>query len=252
MIKEIIKNKRLTCWIILSIVLMIYFLGYYGSISILTKVMMGLAASATVLAILTYSIKTHVSMLLLFVNQLFNLAISMLIKSEKNTDSLGNSLLKLNYITPEFFITLVGVLSAVYMSVRAVHKSGLYLNLENIIKIDLYPYRVSAMTNVLIVSIIGSIIMILAGSIEGIIQSNSILPTAVVVLPSIILLTSVIPVEITSYIRIVYYLLWIYVIYMMVNINGYGVANLTEPVIYLVAVVVDFRCSDKRKGSNEI
>ena len=237
-----ITNKlALMFWGVMSLVLFGYFIIYYSSVEIFTRILFGLASSSMILALIEYRVQSHISIFLLFINQLILLGISILTQSE--VYSAGNSLTELQYITPELLISTIGVFSGTYMCIRKLKKQHKRLNLENILKLKLTPFKISGIANFVIIGMIISVIMIMAIPMRVLMTQDTILPTAMMLLPSLILLISIVPIEITPYIRFVYYILWISVIQMMIAVDGYGIANMLEPFIYIVSIVIGNRYS---------
>lgn len=225
-------QKICLLWLIVASICMICMsFAYYGGNSIAAKGLMSLSSISMILSLLIYNRKVHLSLELIFLSEGFGLLASLVSASKETTSSIG-------IIPIEFWLGFICALSGIYLIVKEVVQKKDKITFRSIFKTEIKPFKTNNLARLIILIAIVNIIFIMTNNYKTYEPYITWLSMTYTLMPSIIILISIFPTDMVQYIRIAYYVIWMYIIEMGVTVNKISQVNLIEPIIYIITVLI--------------
>lgn len=213
-------------WVVATIVLGGLFFAFYGdNTDWVSKGLLTLGGSSLVLGIILFETKVHLSLPLIFISELCHFGASLYIQNEEIN------------INTDLLLAAIGVFSGIYFIVKALRKADEDINIPNIIKKKIEPFNVPLIVKLILLACMVSAVFTLANIYRATLESVTWVSVLYVLMPTFIILLSVIPLKETVYLRIVFYFMWIILIQMASEIGTASMISMTEPIVYLISVI---------------
>ncbi len=222
-------DKIRKAWIILSTVLLSFLcFAFYGeNDQIAYKFFVWIADISMVCGLLTYESRAHVAAQFFAIYELLQV-IALITLKEKVT------------IGIEFYLSIIAVLSTLYLVIRAVIKNN-KLSIKEIYKVKFHPYNTTIMIRAILIMLIVTVIFSLTNNMMESQENITWLSMSYMMLPTIIYLFTIIPMVDAIILRIVYYVFWIYILEMGIEVGVISQVTLIEPILYLISLGIGSR-----------
>lgn len=236
--------SRLTeIWIcIAAIFLAAFSFAFLGEQNLGAKTLICLGCILTVAGITVYETKVYIGMAFI--------GLSEIVQGLANT-ILGrqNGVIGITVESVLGFIILFSSVIIATIKLRKERKSNKIdkINLNTVLNTEATPYKTSWFINLLLVGMIAVIVASMSTTYLDINKAVSPISMLYVMLPTFILLVTIVPTSIAIYIRLLYYTLWIWMLGMGISVGMVSEVNLIEPIVYMVSVIIGRICYVKPK-----
>lgn len=212
--------------VVASIVLLIanQFWGVEGDW--LGKVTLTLGGTCLVAALLLYEHKVQLSLPLIALGEILSYVAATMNKEIEGT------------LTVECIISIVGIFSALYIWIRKCKKEKIAITVANYVKAEIKPYKIGKTTAIILVClmVISATTII---STNGSTEFNITLFNALfIIMPTFIMMITVFPVRIAMEFRLIYYVMWVYIIAIANSIMFVSIESVLEPLVMLITVII--------------
>lgn len=224
-----LNTKINIIWMIISAICLAAFsFAYLGEQNILVKLLLWIGYTLVVPGILLFETKTYLGMLCFGLSEVI----------QGIANSLVNTQNGVNGITVEGVLGYIMLASAVCLIAFKMRKEKKKPNIKAVIELESKPFKTSLFVNLILVAMITIIVATMSTSYLDLNKGVSPLSMLYVMLPTFILLVTIIPTSISMYLRLIYYVLWIWVLGMAISTHIASEVNLIEPIIYLVSILL--------------
>lgn len=214
-------------WAIATLILAGLFFAFYGNeTAFISKLLLTLGGSSLVLGIILFETKVHISLPLIFISELCHFGVSLSISPNEVV------------VNSDLILSTIGIFSGAYFVIKALKKSKKAITFKNIITEKIEPYNVPLMVKFILLACMVSAVFTLANVYRATYEGVTWVSILYVLMPTFIILLSVVPLKETVYLRIVYYFMWMILIQMASEVGIASTINMTEAIIYLVSVIV--------------
>lgn len=223
------RNNIIYIWaIIATISLFALSIAYMGDTNnLLFKCMLGISSTLTMFGLIKFETKAHIGMILFGISEIISYLSNYLVATVKN-----------NQITVELVLGIILICSAILICVIKIKKDKQKINLKSILKMEIKPYNTNITMSLIIIAMMVTVVFTMTTSYKETNTQVSPFSMAFVLMPTFIMLLTVIPTTISIYTRIIYYMMWVGLLGMANQVNIASPVSLVEPIIYLISVVI--------------
>ena len=213
-------------WIIGTLLLACFYFPFFGAeADYIYKMLLTFSGSAAILALVTFETKIQVALPLLFISEL---------------SAIGAGLKETNVINlnTEFLLSIIGIFTSIYITVSILKKKNTKITLENYIKETIRPYNIPNTAKLILLIMIVTTIFSMANTLRMVQPDATLVSIIYILMPTFIMLLSVVPIKETVYLRAFYYILWITFVRMGTDIELLSIVSMIEPVVYMVTLFI--------------
>ena len=225
-IKLGVDKIALGWWLIGTILLACFYFPFFGEdADYIYKLLLTLGGSAGILALITYETKIQISLPLLFISELSVIGAEL---KETNVVNLNT----------EFLISIIGIFTSIYIAITVLKKKNTKITLDNYIRENVKPYDIPNFAKLILLMMIVSTIFAMANTLRMVQPDATLASIIYILLPTFIMLISVVPVKEAVYLRAFYYIMWITFIQMGASTEILSIVSMAQPVVYLISIFV--------------
>lgn len=212
--------------LLLSLGIFLLDLLLYNSNGWLFAGLIGLGNTLTLMATAIYLTKVNMAVLILFISQLVTSLASVVYGS-----SVG---------LVEIILSTIALVVILYRTNKHLTKEGYKFTPYNFICVKIKAYRISAINKILLVTLIITLLFIQARYDITSEQNIGLLGTTYFTLPIVVLLTTILGVDDTQYIRFIYYIVWASLLGMASSMQLITSMQILEPALLIAGVCMGY------------
>lgn len=212
--------------LLLSLGIFLLDLLLYNSNGWLFASLIGLGNALTLMATAIYLTKVNMAVMILFISQLVT--------------SLASVVYGSNIGLVEIILSTIALVVILYRTNKHLKKEGYKFTPYNFICVKIKAYRVSAINKILLVTLIVTLLFIQARYDITSEQNIGLLGTTYFTLPIVVLLTTILGVDDTQYIRFIYYIVWASLLGMASSMQLITSMQILEPALLIAGVCIGY------------
>jgi hypothetical protein len=225
--------------LLLSLGIFLLDLLLYNSNGWLFASLIGLGNALTLMATAIYLTKVNMAVMILFISQLVT--------------SLASVVYGSNIGLVEIILSTIALVVILYRTNKHLKKEGYKFTPYNFICVKIKAYRISAINKILLVTLIVTLLFIQARYDITSEQNIGLLGTTYFTLPIVVLLTTILGVDDTQYIRFIYYIVWASLLGMASSMQLITSMQILEPALLIVGVCIGYiaaKANNNRETKN--
>ena len=212
--------------LLLSLGIFLLDLLLYNSNGWLFASLIGLGNALTLMATAIYLTKVNMAVMILFISQL--------------VASLASVVYGSNIGLVEIILSTIALVVILYRTNKHLKKEGYKFTPYNFICVKIKAYRISAINKILLVTLIVTLLFIQARYDITSEQNIGLLGTTYFTLPIVVLLTTILGVDDTQYIRFIYYIVWASLLGMASSMQLITSMQILEPALLIAGVCIGY------------
>lgn len=212
--------------LLLSLGIFLLDLLLYNSNGWLFASLVGLGNALTLMATAIYLTKVNMAVMILFISQLVT--------------SLASVVYGSNIGLVEIILSTIALVVILYRTNKHLKKEGYKFTPYNFICVKIKAYRISAINKILLVTLIVTLLFIQARYDITSEQNIGLLGTTYFTLPIVVLLTTILGVDDTQYIRFIYYIVWASLLGMASSMQLITSMQILEPALLIAGVCIGY------------
>lgn len=212
--------------LLLSLGIFLLDLLLYNSNGWLFASLIGLGNALTLMATAIYLTKVNMAVMILFISQLVT--------------SLASVVYGSNIGLVEIMLSTIALVVILYRTNKHLKKEGYKFTPYNFICVKIKAYRISAINKILLVTLIVTLLFIQARYDITSEQNIGLLGTTYFTLPIVVLLTTILGVDDTQYIRFIYYIVWASLLGMASSMQLITSMQILEPALLIAGVCIGY------------
>lgn len=212
--------------LLLSLGIFLLDLLLYNSNGWLFASLIGLGNALTLMATAIYLTKVNMAVMILFISQLVT--------------SLASVVYGSNIGLVEIILSTIALVVILYRINKHLKKEGYKFTPYNFICVKIKAYRISAINKILLVTLIVTLLFIQARYDITSEQNIGLLGTTYFTLPIVVLLTTILGVDDTQYIRFIYYIVWASLLGMASSMQLITSMQILEPALLIAGVCIGY------------
>lgn len=212
--------------LLLSLGIFLLDLLLYNSNGWLFASLIGLGNALTLMATAIYLTKVNTAVMILFISQLVT--------------SLASVVYGSNIGLVEIILSTIALVVILYRTNKHLKKEGYKFTPYNFICVKIKAYRISAINKILLVTLIVTLLFIQARYDITSEQNIGLLGTTYFTLPIVVLLTTILGVDDTQYIRFIYYIVWASLLGMASSMQLITSMQILEPALLIAGVCIGY------------
>ena len=212
--------------LLLSLGIFLLDLLLYNSNGWLFASLIGLGNALTLMATAIYLTKVNMAVMILFISQLIT--------------SLASVVYGSNIGLVEIILSTIALVVILYRTNKHLKKEGYKFTPYNFICVKIKAYRISAINKILLVTLIVTLLFIQARYDITSEQNIGLLGTTYFTLPIVVLLTTILGVDDTQYIRFIYYIVWASLLGMASSMQLITSMQILEPALLIAGVCIGY------------
>lgn len=212
--------------LLLSLGIFLLDLLLYNSNGWLFASLIGLGNALTLMATAIYLTKVNMAVMILFISQLVT--------------SLASVVYGSNIGLVEIILSTIALVVILYRTNKHLKKEGYKFTPYNFICVKIKAYRISAINKILLVTLIVTLLFIQARYDITSEQNIGLLGTTYFTLPIVVLLTTILGVDDTQYIRFIYYIVWASLLGMASSMQLITSMQILEPALLIAGVCIGY------------
>lgn len=212
--------------LLLSLGIFLLDLLLYNSNGWLFASLVGLGNALTLMATAIYLTKVNMAVMILFISQLIT--------------SLASVVYGSNIGLVEIILSTIALVVILYRTNKHLKKEGYKFTPYNFICVKIKAYRISAINKILLVTLIVTLLFIQARYDITSEQNIGLLGTTYFTLPIVVLLTTILGVDDTQYIRFIYYIVWASLLGMASSMQLITSMQILEPALLIAGVCIGY------------
>lgn len=223
--------------LLLSLGIFLLDLLLYNSNGWLFASLVGLGNALTLIATAIYLTKVNMAVMILFISQLVT--------------SLASVVYGSNIGLVEIILSTIALVVILYRTNKHLKKEGYKFTPYNFICVKIKAYRISAINKILLVTLIVTLLFIQARYDITSEQNIGLLGTTYFTLPIVVLLTTILGVDDTQYIRFIYYIVWASLLGMASSMQLITSMQILEPALLIAGVCTGYIAAkaDNNRGT---
>lgn len=212
--------------LLLSLGIFLLDLLLYNSNGWLFASLIGLGNALTLMATAIYLTKVNMAVMMLFISQLVT--------------SLASVVYGSNIGLVEIILSTIALVVILYRTNKHLKKEGYKFTPYNFICVKIKAYRILAINKILLVTLIVTLLFIQARYDITSEQNIGLLGTTYFTLPIVVLLTTILGVDDTQYIRFIYYIVWASLLGMASSMQLIISMQILEPALLIAGVCIGY------------
>lgn len=212
--------------LLLSLGILLLDLLLYNSNGWLFASLVGLGNALTLMATAIYLTKVNMAVMILFISQLVT--------------SLASVVYGSNIELVEIILSTIALAVILYRTNKHLKKEGYKFTPYNFICVKIKAYRILAINKILLVTLIVTLLFIQARYDVTSEQNIGLLGTTYFTLPIVVLLTTILGVDDTQYIRFIYYIVWASLLGMASSMQLITSMQILEPALLIAGVCIGY------------
>lgn len=212
--------------LLLSLGIFLLDLLLYNSNGWLFASLIGLGNALTLIATAIYLTKVNMAVMILFISQLVT--------------SLASVVYGSNIGLVEIILSTIALAVILYRTNKHLKKEGYKFTPYNFICVKIKAYKISAINKILLVTLIVTLLFIQARYDITSEQDIGLLGTTYFTLPIVVLLTTILGVDDTQYIRFIYYIVWASLLGMASSMQLITSMQILEPALLIAGICIGY------------